>query len=177
MGLLPRSCSSLLSGAGTQDPWVFTHVGWGKVQGRQAYCSAAKIMIFFSLFQRSSFAMNRTHIQKTECFCRDWPLTRCLGPFLELALKIEQDIQKPSLWVQSSWRCLGRTKVCRENRGQGGCSFSLSDKRGFLPSWARRVTDGSSCHRRLFEALQMHQGPQRKKILLASLSPFHSRSD
>ena len=64
-----------------------------------------------------------THIHKTDCFCRDWPLNRCLGPFLELALKIEQDIQKPSLWVQSSWRCLGGTKVCRENRGQESCSL------------------------------------------------------
>ena len=106
IGLLPRSCSSSLSGAGPQDPWVFTHIGWGKVQGRQAHCSPTKIMIFFSLLQRSSFAMNHTHTHETDCFCRDWPLNRCLDPFLELALKIEQDIQKPSLWVQSSWRCI-----------------------------------------------------------------------
>ena len=66
---------------------------------------------------------NEPHTHTKDCFCRDWPLNRCLGPFLELALKIEQNIQKPSLWVQNSWRCLGKTKVCRENRGQEGCSF------------------------------------------------------
>ena len=175
MGLLPRSCSSSLFGAGTQDPWVFTHVGWGEVQGRQAYCSATKIMIFFSLFQRPSFTMNHTHIHKTDCFCRDWPLNRCLGPFLELALKIEQDIQKPSLWVQSSWRCLGGTKVCRENRGQESCSLPCQIREasclhggGGRPT-ALPVTGG---YLKLLNA----PGTSEKKDS-AGLSSFHSRSD
>lgn len=56
--------------------------------------------------------------KKKGCFCRDWPLSRCLGPFLELALKIEQDVQKPSpecaKWLKASGEdkgSVGRTEA------------------------------------------------------------------
>lgn len=114
MGLFPRSCSSLLSGAGAQGPWAFTHLVWGKAQGGQTCSSATKVMICFTLLQRSSFAMKK----KKAVFCRDWPLSRCLGPFLELALKIEQDVQKPSpecaKWLKASGEdkgSVGRTEA------------------------------------------------------------------
>lgn len=176
MGLLPRSCSSQLSGAGTQNSWVFAHIGWGKVQGRQAYCSATKIMIFFSLLQRSSFAMNHTHTQN-RLFLQRLASKQMSGPIFGAGIKNRAEYPETIPVGAKQLKVSGEDKGMQGEQRPGRLLLSLSDKRLFLPSWGWRATGGPSCHRRLFEALQMHQGLQRIKILLASLSPFHSHSD